>query len=112
MSNTENTIVPARLSSVITKGKKTIKLVFKLSNHQPIFLSVKPVFSNRSAFGKAFIAMTGIKPSDFSGSDPVRIMTGQQCYLALQPLADENKQKITGIFPSLSPQLKIDWKHE
>jgi len=56
--------------------------------------------------GKAFLAATNIKPSDFGGLDPLALMVGKICILVLAQ-TDESKWRVIQILPLPSPQLEL-----
>ena len=70
-------------------------------------LNYSYTFSDRSNLGRAFLFVTGIKPSDFSGADPLSLMLDQSCYLLLKPTKDGKSQKAIGLLSPPSPQIKI-----
>jgi len=88
------------------KGGKRIQLRFQTGDGQYIGISLAPRFSNRSCLGKAFLAATNIKPSDFSGLDPLALMVGKSCTLVLAQ-TDGGKCRVTQVLPLPSPQLQL-----
>ena len=89
------------------RGGKKFQLCFRSENDQNLTISLASPFSSRSAFGKAFQAVTGIKPHDFGGLDPLALMVGKQCHLLLGREADGGKWQITGVLPLPSLQLEF-----
>ena len=86
------------------RGGKRLRLGFQAEDSEHLTLSLAPRFSNRSGWGKSFLASTGIKPSDFGGLDPLALVVGKSCTLAQ---TDEGKWRIIQVLPPPSPQLQL-----
>ena len=99
----------ATIDFVVTSGPlggKNLQLGFQTAEGN-FTLSFSPIFSTRSNLGKAFQTVTGIKPDDFGGGDPLPLMVGQPCRLVLEPRDNEKRQRSTAILPPPSPQLEL-----
>ena len=88
------------------RGGKRIQLGFQTDDGQHISISLAPCFSNRSRWGKVFLAATHIKPSDFVGLDPLGLMVGKSCILVLAQ-TDGGKWRVSQVLPGPSPQLDL-----
>ena len=88
------------------RGGKRIQLGFQTDDGQHISISLAPRFSNRSRWGKVFLAATHIKPSDFVGLDPLGLMVGKSCILVLAQ-TDGGKWRVSQVLPGPSPQLDL-----
>lgn len=111
-SNKAKTVLATITSAADTgpRGGKRLRLGFRTEDSEYLTLCLAPRFSSRSGWGKAFLASTGIKPSDLGGLDPIALMVGKLCYLHLEPQTDGDRPKISRILPLPSPQLKLDWE--
>ena len=69
--------------------------------------SLPPIFSTRSRLGQTFQMVTGIKPSDFGGGDPLQLMLGRPCCLVLGPRLDGKGERVVSVLPPPSPQLEF-----
>ncbi|MDP7000011.1 MAG: hypothetical protein QF569_28435 [Candidatus Poribacteria bacterium] len=109
MNNNETRQVLATITSASgadPQGSKRLRLGFQTDDGQEIGISLVPRFSNRSRWGKAFLAATHIKPSHFRGSDPLGLMVGKSCTLVLAQ-TDGGKWRVSQVLPGPSPQLDL-----
>ena len=88
------------------RGGKNLQLFFQTEKGN-FNLSLPPTFSNRSKWGRIYQAAIGIRPTDFSGADPLKSVVGKQCRVVLAPRADGKGERVVSVLPPPSPQLEF-----
>ena len=91
------------------RGGNSIRVGFCIDSYVQLTQSFSPRFSDRSKYGQVFTAVTGIKPSDYCGRDPLALMVGKKCKLVLEKTQKDHLQ-IKQILPVPSLQLAINFE--
>ena len=97
--------------SISGSGRPQIQISFQ-TEAQTHSLICPSVFSNHSKFGRIFEAVTGIKPNQFSGSDPSLAMIGRPCQILVGDSEVESEHRVCDVIPIPSPQLELGLKFE
>ncbi|MDP7280259.1 MAG: hypothetical protein QGG39_10305 [Candidatus Poribacteria bacterium] len=86
------------MRKINSSGRQELAIVVAVANSGP------RGGKNLQLFYQAAI---GIRPTDFSGADPLKSVVGKQCRVVLAPRADGKGERVVAVVAPPSPQLEF-----